>query len=158
MANPFAMSKTFHRIGHITNTPPWKLLPTPCGLALVTTTGRKTGRRRARAMRVVRDGDRAYAVALLGRRSDWVRNVAANPRVRVKLGSTTHDANARVIVDRDEHARAADVYRPIAGWYDWFDYANFVWSFPTRARLLRAHDDWFERGTPVVFELDPPSV
>jgi len=158
MANPFAMSKTFHRIGHVTNTPPWKLLPTPRGLALVTTTGRKTGKRRARAMRVIRDGDRAYAVALLGQRCDWVRNIAANPHVRLKLGATTNDAIARVITDPRERAHAAEVYHPIAGWYDWFDYANFVWSIPTRARLARAHDEWFERGTPVVFEFNPRSV
>ena len=66
MANPFDSSRAFYKVGHITNTPPWKLLPTPNGLGLVTTTGRKTGKRRQRAMRVVREGNRAYAVALLG--------------------------------------------------------------------------------------------
>lgn len=153
MANPFSQSKTFHRIGHVTNTPPWKVFPTPSGLALVTTTGRKTGKRRQRAMRVVRDGDRAYAVALLGTRSDWLHNVREEPMVRVKLGRTTYDAHAREITDPDERRQAADCYRPVAGWYDWVDYANFVWSIPTRGRLLRVHDEWFQKGVPVVFHL-----
>jgi deazaflavin-dependent oxidoreductase (nitroreductase family) len=154
MANPFAKSRTFHKIGHVTNTPPWKVLPTPSGLALVTTTGRKTGKPRQRAMRAVRDGDRVYAVALLGDRSDWVRNLRVNPQARIKLGGTTYDAIGRVLTDA-ERDRAAGVYRPIAGWYDYADYANYVWSFPTRGRLLRVHDEWFADGTPVVFELQP---
>lgn len=154
MSNPFAKSRTFHKIGHVTNTPPWRLMPTPSGLAVVTVTGRKTGKPRHRAMRVVRDGDRAYAVALLGETSDWLRNVQADSRVRIKLGAKTHDATARVLEGVEERARAAEIYRPIAGWYDYLDYANFVWSFPTRQRLLRVHDEWFQNGTPVVFELD----
>jgi deazaflavin-dependent oxidoreductase (nitroreductase family) len=149
------MSRTFHRIGHVTNTPPWKILPTPGGLALVTVTGRKSGKRRQRAMRVVRDGDRAYAVALLGEKSDWVRNLKANPVVRIKLGATTYTARGRILLDAEERERAAEIYRPIAGWYDYADYANFVWSFPTRGKVIRAHDEWFEHGIPVVFELEP---
>lgn len=153
MANPFAESKTFHKIGHVTNTSAWKVLPTPAGLALLTTTGRKTGKQRQRAIRAVREGDRVYAVTLLGAKCDWLRNIRANPAVRLKLGGTTHEATARVLEDVGERASAADVYRPVAGWYDYADYANFVWSLPTRAKLLRAHDEWFEKGTPVVFEL-----
>ena len=156
MTNPFAMSRTFHRIGHVTNTTAWKVLPTPRGLALVTVTGRKSGKRRQRAMRVVRDGNQVYAVALLGEKSDWLRNLRANPAVRIKLGTTTYSAVGRVLVDPGERERAADIFRPIAGWYDYADYANFVWSFPTRARVIRAHDEWFEHGTPVVFELESP--
>ena len=153
MSNPFSTSKTFHKIGHVTNTPPWKVLPTPGGLALVTTTGRKTGKRRQRAMRVVRDGDRAYAVALLGNKADWLHNLRVDPRVRIKLGRKTYDAVGRELVGAEERARAAEAYRPIAGWYDYLDYANFVWSLPTRGKLLRVHDEWFHKGTPVVFEL-----
>jgi hypothetical protein len=42
----------------------------------------------------------------------------------------------------------------VAGWYDYLDYANFAWSIPTTASVLRAHDEWFAHGTPVVFELE----
>ena len=155
MANPFGKSRWFHKIGHVTNTTPWRLLPAPAGLGVVTTTGRKTGKARTRAMRVVREGDRAYAVALLGNRSDWVHNLRANASVRLKLGGKTYDAVGRVIVDQVERERAAGLYRPVAGWFDYFDYVNFVWGFPTRDKLLRAHDAWFNEGTPVVFELTP---
>jgi len=152
MANPFQRSRWFHRIGHVTNTVPLSLM-TPAGIAIVTTTGRKSGKRRARAMRAVRDGDRVYAVALLGPSSDWIANIRANPEVTVKLGRTTQRAKARLITDDAERERAAAAYHPIAGWYDYFDYANFMWSLPSKANVLRAHDTWFGEGTPVVFEL-----
>lgn len=153
MANPFAESKTFHKIGHVTNTTTWKFAPTPGGLALLTTTGRKSGKQRQRAIRAVRQGDRVYAVALLGKQCAWLYNIRSNPEVRLKLGGTTHLARARIIDSATEREEAANIYRPVAGWYDYVDYANFVWSLPTRNRLLRAHDTWFERGVPVVFEL-----
>jgi deazaflavin-dependent oxidoreductase (nitroreductase family) len=153
MPNPFSQSKWFHRMGHVMLTPTWRVFPTPKGLGLVTTTGRKSGKRRARAMRVVVDGERAYASSILGDRADWVHNVRANSAVKIKLGGTTYYAVARPIVDAAERAAAAEVYRPVAGWYDYVDYASFVWGLPTRSSVLKVHDLWFEKGTPVVFEL-----
>jgi deazaflavin-dependent oxidoreductase (nitroreductase family) len=154
MPNPFSKSKMFHRMGHVMLTPTWKVMPTPSGLALVTTTGRKSGKRRARAMRAVVDGKRAYVAAILGNRSDWVRNVRADPNVTIKLGGTTYRATARELIDPAERARAAAIYRPVAGWYDYFDYVSFVWGLPTRGNVLRVHDEWFNTGTPVVFQLE----
>jgi deazaflavin-dependent oxidoreductase (nitroreductase family) len=152
MANPFAMSKTFHRMGHATNTRAWRLLPTPRGCAVITTTGRKTGQPRVRAIRAIRDGDRLYAVALLGTRCDWLYNIRAEPRVRIKLGRRTYDATAREVTD-GERAEALAAYLPNAGWFDYMDYVNFAWGVPTPGALHRAHEKWFAEGVPVVFEL-----
>jgi len=127
---------------------------TPTGIAVVTTTGRKSGKPRARAMRAVRQDGRVYAVAILGPSTDWIANLRADPAVTVKLGTKTYRARGHVLSDAEELARAAEAYRPIAGWYDYVDYANFVWAAPSKAKLLRAHDEWFARGTPVVFELE----
>lgn len=153
MANPFATSRWFHKIGHVTNTSAWRLLPTPAGLAVLTTTGRRTGKQRTRAVRAVRAGDRVYAVAMLGRRCDWVYNIRAQPHVRLKLGGRTYDATARELLDSAERKQAAEAYMPNAGWFDYFDYANLMWSVPTRSKLLRAHEHWFDEGVPVVFEI-----
>jgi deazaflavin-dependent oxidoreductase (nitroreductase family) len=139
-------------MGHVMLTPTWRFLPTPKGLALVTTKGRKSGKRRARAMRAVVDGNRAYVAAIMGERSDWIHNVRSDPAVTIKLGGKTYPATARVVPDA-ERARAAEIYRPIAGWYDYFDYASFVWGLPTRSNVLKVHDVWFDTGTPVIFEL-----
>jgi deazaflavin-dependent oxidoreductase (nitroreductase family) len=154
MANPFATSKTFHRIGHVTNTSFWKMLPTPAGIALLTTTGRRSGKQRARALRAVRAGNSVYCVALLGERTDWLHNVRAHPQVRIKLGRTMYRAVAHEPAGSEERAQAADAYRHIAGWYDYVDYANFVWDIPMRRKLLRGYDRWLESGTQVVFQLE----
>ena len=153
MANPFAKSKTFHKLGNLLASPLWSVLPAPPGLGVVTTTGRTSGKRRTRAMRVVRDGDSAVAVSILGRRSDWFRNVQRDPKVTIKLGTKTFRGNARAIVDPLERERAREVYEPVGGWYDYFDYASFVWDWPTTAKLLRTHNKWFDHGAPVVIEL-----
>jgi deazaflavin-dependent oxidoreductase (nitroreductase family) len=153
MANPFSRSGTFHKIGHLTNTTPLRLLPTPRGYAILTTTGRKSGKPRARTIRAVRDGDRIYAVALLGDKCAWLTNARANPAVTLRLGTKTMSANARELTDPDERVRAASAYHAIAGWYDYFDYMNYVWSIPTRRNVLAAHDRWFEAGPVVAFDL-----
>src|SRR5262245_18539770 len=155
MPNPFALKKSFHRMGNRTVAPVLRLFPAPTGLGIVTVTGRKSGKAYTRPMRVVVDGDRGYAQALLGSRADWVHNVRTNPAVQIKLGGKTYQATAREIVDADERARARAIYHPVVGWYDYFDYVTYLWGIPTKSKLLRQHDEWFDEGTPVVFELEP---
>jgi deazaflavin-dependent oxidoreductase (nitroreductase family) len=160
MANPFATSRWFHKVGHATNTMFWRLIPTPAGLAVITTTGRKTGRHRQRAIRAVGiraagTSERLYAVAMLGQRSDWLHNIRANPAVRIKLGRRTYDAAAREVVDPDERQEAAEAYVRIAGSFDYFDYANLRWSLPSRDRVLQSLEEVLDTGVPVVFEIQP---
>jgi deazaflavin-dependent oxidoreductase (nitroreductase family) len=153
MANPFARSAMFHKLGHMTNTVAFRLLPTPRSIVVVTTTGRKTGKRRARAMRAVQDGEHLYAVAILGAKTAWVANIRANPDVRVKLGTRWHDATAHVVSDPGEREQARRAYCAITGWYDYADFANFTWSFPTRAKMLAGYERWLDEGTLVAFDL-----
>jgi deazaflavin-dependent oxidoreductase (nitroreductase family) len=154
MPNPFAQSKTFHRLGNLGFTWLWKIASAPRGIAVVTTRGRKSGLPRTRAMRAVHDGDRVYAAAILGGRADWLANLRADPRVRIKLGGRTYAATARTLTDQEERAAARRIYVPVSGFYDYFDYVTFVWGIPTRSNLLRVHEQWFDDGVPVVFELD----
>ena len=156
MNNPFAQSTLFHKLGHITNTAPMRVLPTPRGYVVITTTGAKTGRPRSRAIRAVRDGDRLYGVALRGSRTSWLANIRANPAVRVRQGTKTTQATARLVSDIAELQRAAAAYHAIAGWYDYFDYVNYTWGVPTRSNLHAAHDRWFASCPVVAFDLQPP--
>ena len=65
----------------------WGLgIPLP-GDALLETTGRRTGRPRRTPICDGLDGEVFWLVAQRGRRADWVRNIAANPRVRVRVHS-----------------------------------------------------------------------
>src|SRR5262249_20813227 len=63
----------------------WDLrLPIP-GDALLETTGRRTGLPRRTPVCDGLDGESFWLVAQRGHAADWVRNIEANPRVRVKL-------------------------------------------------------------------------
>lgn len=69
--------------------PPIKLLfalgIVPPGYALLETIGRKTGKARRTPVGDARVGDRFWIVAEHGMSAGYVRNIAANPRVRLKL-------------------------------------------------------------------------
>jgi len=69
--------------------PPIKLLFVlgifPPGYALLETIGRKTGKPRRTPVGNGRVGQQFWIVAEHGSKAGYVRNIAANPRVRVKL-------------------------------------------------------------------------
>ena len=56
----------------------------PPTYALVETTGRRTGLRRVTPVANGLDGDTFWLIAALGDRADYVRNLRAHPRVRVR--------------------------------------------------------------------------
>ena len=63
----------------------WNLgIPIP-GDALLETTGRHTGLPRRTAVCDGLDGETFWLVAQRGRSADWVRNLEADPRVRVRV-------------------------------------------------------------------------
>jgi deazaflavin-dependent oxidoreductase (nitroreductase family) len=63
----------------------WRLGIPPPGDALLETTGRHTGQARRTPVCDGPDGEIFWLVAQRGRRADWVQNIQANPRVRVKV-------------------------------------------------------------------------
>ncbi len=82
----------------------------------LTTIGRRTGRpHRIEIWFAAQDG-RLYLLSGGRERSDWVRNLQANPRVTVELGDETHAGTARVLragTAEDQRAREllVDKYR-----------------------------------------------
>jgi deazaflavin-dependent oxidoreductase (nitroreductase family) len=57
----------------------------PPGDALLETTGRRTGQPRRTPVCDGLDGETFWLVAQRGRHADWVKNIQANARVRVKV-------------------------------------------------------------------------
>jgi deazaflavin-dependent oxidoreductase (nitroreductase family) len=81
----------------------------PPGDALLETTGRRTGLPRHTPVCHGMDGDRFWLVAQRGERADWVKNIRANPRVRVKArtasGVDWRAGTAHVVDDDDPRER-----------------------------------------------------
>jgi deazaflavin-dependent oxidoreductase (nitroreductase family) len=83
----------------------WDLGLPPPGDALLETTGRRTGQPRRTPVCDGQDGDTFWLVAQRGHRADWVQNIAANPRVRVKFRSGSGvgwRAGTAYILDEDD--------------------------------------------------------
>ena len=146
MPNPFATTRGYARLSNIFLAPVFMLLPMPHGFILLTVTGRRSGKPRQRPVRAVRHGDTLYAVATLGERSDWLRNVRKEPHVRVKAGWRTYRATVREISDSAERASAAELYVSQVFGYDYLDYLSLHWGWPTRRRITAAHRRWLRDG------------
>jgi deazaflavin-dependent oxidoreductase (nitroreductase family) len=104
----------------------------------LTTTGRRSGLPRTIEIWFALEGDVLYMLSGGGDRSDWVKNVQAEPRVRVRLGSRTRSGRARIVRDADEDGRAR---RLLAGKYQ-------GWSEGKRL------SGWARTALPVAVELD----
>lgn len=115
----------------------------PPGLAgldycYLTTTGRKSGQPREIEIWFGADGGTLYLLSGGGDRSHWVRNILADPRVRVRVGEQTFAARARVVEPgTEEDTRARDLlvakYQP--------GYSSDL-------------SDWRRRALPVALDLE----
>jgi deazaflavin-dependent oxidoreductase (nitroreductase family) len=81
--------------------------------ALLETTGRKTGKRRRTPVgNGLRKGTQTFwLISEYGTRAGYVRNIQANPRVRVKIGRRWHDGTAHILPDDDAPERRRQMGR-----------------------------------------------
>jgi deazaflavin-dependent oxidoreductase (nitroreductase family) len=79
--------------------------------ALIETVGRKTGRLRRTPVGNGLKGDTFWVIAEHGRHAGWVRNIEANPRVRVKLKGRWRQGTAHLMPDDDPIARQRELDR-----------------------------------------------
>jgi deazaflavin-dependent oxidoreductase (nitroreductase family) len=87
------------------------LLPTH---VLLETSGRRSGQPRSTPVGNGLSGDTLWVVAEHGRRADYVRNIEANPRVRVKAGrGPWRSGTAHLLPDDDPVARLRRIGRPV---------------------------------------------
>lgn len=78
----------------------------PAAFALLETTGRRSGEPRHTPVSNGLDGDVFWLVAAHGHQADFVRNIARQPRVRVKVGRTWRAGTATCLPDDDTRARS----------------------------------------------------
>ncbi|MPY51139.1 nitroreductase/quinone reductase family protein [Streptomyces acidicola] len=69
------------------------------------TTGRTSGLPRRTPVGGRRVGDSFWLVSEHGERSQYIRNIRANPRVRVRIGGRWHHGTAHLLPDDDTAAR-----------------------------------------------------
>ena len=79
-------------------------LPLP-GYVLLETTGRRSGQPRQVPVGKALEGDTLWIVAEHGLRAAYVRNIQADPRVRVRMGRRWRHGTAQVLEDDDWRER-----------------------------------------------------
>jgi deazaflavin-dependent oxidoreductase (nitroreductase family) len=75
------------------------------GYVLLETTGRRSGQPRQVPVGKALEGDTLWVVAEHGLRAAYVRNIQANPRVRVRIGRRWRHGTAQVLEDDDWRER-----------------------------------------------------
>lgn len=75
------------------------------GYALLETTGRKSGTLRCTPVGDGLEGETFWIVAEHGRRAAYVRNIEANPRVRVKVRGRWHAGTAHLVPEDEPRER-----------------------------------------------------
>ncbi|MGQ5225710.1 nitroreductase/quinone reductase family protein [Streptomyces sp. MN3] len=78
---------------------------------LLETTGRVSGLPRTTPVGGRRDGDTFWLVSEFGERSQYVRNIKADPRVRVRVRGRWHTGTAHLMPDDDPVARLRSLPR-----------------------------------------------
>jgi deazaflavin-dependent oxidoreductase (nitroreductase family) len=85
-----------------------KRLPTQ---VVVETTGRISGRPRRTPIGGRRDGDYFWLVSGDGESADYIRNIQANNRVRIRIAGRWHTGTAQLLPDDDARARLTTLPR-----------------------------------------------
>ena len=127
------------------------------GKGVLTTTGRRTGKPRRHSVRAVRQGDRVYLVSISGTHSSWFVNLQANPQVRLRLRRADLEGIARELRDAEDRTRAKAAYVGTVKTSDYVECFLHWRGLPSREKIQRLHEMWFEGGVPLVIELEEPS-
>ena len=77
----------------------------------ITTVGRRTGQEHTHPVWFVRDGDAVYLLPVGGSGSNWYRNLAKNPTIRLGAGGQTYPARAKTITDASGVDHVVDDFR-----------------------------------------------
>ena len=104
----------------------------------VTTTGRRTGDPHTITIWFAHHGGTVYLLSGGGHRSDWVRNLVADPQVTVAFPRSRFPGRARLVDDADEDRVARDLVHD-----------KYVARY--RGDLTR----WREESLPVAIDVTP---
>ena len=131
---------------------PWFMVLPPRGFGVITMTGRRTGKTRRKCIRAIRGGDRAYLVSI-GARNAWLRNVRANPSVRLRIRGGTFPGVARELRDSAERQEARAAFCETVNPFDYLECVMHRTGRPSRSKIKELHRSWFDGGFPLVVKL-----
>lgn len=116
---PSAKARAVHFTQKYLLNPPVRVLfaagLVPPGHVLLETTGRTSSQPRRNPVGARLDGNTLWIVAEHGRHANYVRNLEADPHVRVKIGRRWRTGTATVLPDDDPRTRLGKIAHPVNG-------------------------------------------
>ena len=119
----------------------------------MTTTGRRTGKRRRRCIRAIRSGENVYIVSIGGPHAAWLKNVRANPAVGLRIRDGWFSGVVRELRDPAETQHARAVFCETVNRFDYVECMVHRKGLPTPFKIMELHRAWFEGGTPLAVTL-----
>ncbi len=132
---------------------PWFTIRPPRGFGVLSTTGRRTGKTRRKCVRAIRRGDRVYLVAIGGPTAAWVKNLQANPQVRLRIRGETFEGAARELEAGVDLEEATVAFCETINPFDFTECRMHRPGRPSEEKIKALHHSWFAKGTPIVIEL-----
>jgi deazaflavin-dependent oxidoreductase (nitroreductase family) len=117
------------------------------------TIGRRTGQARRKCIRVIRRGDKVYVVSIPGAHAAWLKNIRANPNVRLRIRGGTFAGVASELRETAERQHAVEAYCETVNLADYLECTMHRSGRPTRSKIKELHRTWFQVGIPLVVEL-----
>ncbi len=151
--NPLTTTPRGGRVLNAVQVPLFLILP-PRGVAVLTTIGRKTGKRRRTCVRAIRKDNKVFVVSLAGRYGGWYRNLMANPRIELRMRGGRFRGTAHEVRDAAEYEKAREAYCETITFFDRIEYLNHRTGRPTPARIRDLHARWFSVCTPLVIDIE----
>ncbi len=112
-------------------------------ILLLTTTGRKSGKKRVTPLQFEKIGEDYYLGAARGLKADWVRNIQANPQVEIRVGAKSFHGVAEVVTDAGRFADFLEVrlarHPRMVGFI--MEKAHHLPRRPTREQLMELAKD-----------------
>jgi deazaflavin-dependent oxidoreductase (nitroreductase family) len=150
--NPFVRSLAGGRVLSALMLPWFAALP-PSGFGVITTRGRKSGKMRRKCIRAIRRGNEAYIVSIPGAYAAWLKNIRANPNVRLRIRGGTFTGIARELRETAETQAVMDAYCGTVNPADYLECTLHRRGRPTRSKIKELHRTWFQEGIPLVVDL-----
>lgn len=129
--NPLVRSTKGGRVASALVLPFWTLRP-PTGYGVLTTTGRRSGKKRRKCVRAIRDGGTVYLVAIPGTQAAWLHNIRAHPRVRLRMPGGTYPGVAH---EPSDPLPARQAYCAVITAGDYLSCLMHRRGFPTRTKI-----------------------
>lgn len=117
--------------------------------SLITVKGRKSGLPRHVLTEYLRDGDSLYVFCAYGEKSQWYKNLMADPRATVQTWKSPEPMKASLVADDDEILRVVDGFRPR-------DPLTLQWYFDNKGIDLNSNEDILANKEQIdIFRFDP---